>query len=215
MDKKLKIAVLGATGKVGSHFVKQALDKGYALQVLVRSESKFKYNKNNNISVVVGNSTNLKDVEKVMTGVDYVVSCLGNVKINKKYIHIMKDSHTNILDIAAKQNKIPRCIFISSIGCGGSSWLIKAMLIMIGGKDGFNDYEAADKQIREQSIVPSILVRPYALNDNPATGLYKIIKKQTTHFAKPISRTDLASCLVDIIKNNFSNDKTVIHVGGV
>ena len=37
MDKKLKIAVLGATEKVGSHFVQQSLDKGCALRVLVRN----------------------------------------------------------------------------------------------------------------------------------------------------------------------------------
>ena len=125
----------------------------------------------------------------------------------------MKESHTNILEIAAKKTQIPKCIFISSIGCGGSSWFIKAMLSMIGGKKSFNDYEAADKQIREQSILPSILVRPYALNDKTATGKYKILKPKTIHFAKPLSRADLATCVVNIINNNNFISKT-IHVVG-
>ena len=209
----MKIAVFGATGKVGSHFVKQSLEKGYSLQVLVRDESKFGYKDNTNVSIAAGNSTNLQDIEKVINDVDYVVSLLGNVKVNQKYTHIMKESHSNILEIAAKKTQIPKCIFISSIGCGGSSWFIKAMLSMIGGKKSFNDYEAADKQIREQSIVPSILVRPYALNDKPATGKYKILEPKTIHFAKPVSRADLATCIIDIIDNNNFVSKT-IHVVG-
>ncbi|MGB2062286.1 MAG: NAD(P)H-binding protein [Candidatus Puniceispirillales bacterium] len=84
---------------------------------------------------------------------------------------------------------------------------------MVGGKKSFNDYEAADKQVREQSIVPSILVRPYALNDKAATGEYKILKPKTIHFAKPISRADLATCLVSITENNNFLNKT-IHVVG-
>ena len=209
----MKIAVFGATGKVGSHFVKQSLEKGYSLQVLVRDESKFGYKDNTNVSIAAGNSTNLQDIEKVINDVDYVVSLLGNVKVNQKYTHIMKESHTNILEIAAKKTQIPKCIFISSIGCGGSSWFIKAMLSMIGGKKSFNDYEAADKLIREQSIVPSILVRPYALNDKAATGKYKILESKTIHFAKPVSRADLATCIIDIIDNNNFVSKT-IHVVG-
>lgn len=213
MGKNLKIAVFGATGKVGSHFVKQSLEKGYSLQVLVRDKSKFVYKDNANVSIAVGNSTNLQDVEKAIIEVDYVVSLLGNVKVNQKYTHIMKESHSNILEIAAKKTQIPKCIFISSIGCGGSSWFIKAMLSMIGGKKSFNDYEAADKQIREQSIVPSILVRPYALNDKAAAGKYKILEPKTIHLAKPVSRADLATCIIDIIDNKNFISKT-IHVVG-
>jgi putative NADH-flavin reductase len=213
MDKNLQIAVLGATGKVGSHFVKQSLDKGFSLRVLARNKSIFEYKNKSDVSIVVGNSTNLKDVEELITNVDCVVSLLGNVKADYQYTNIMQKSHANILKIAARRNKIPKCIFISSIGCGGSSWIIKAMLSMVAGKKSFNDYEAADKQVREQSIVPSILVRPYALNDKAATGEYKILKPKTIHFAKPLSRADLATCLVSITENNNFLNKTVHVVG--
>ena len=57
MDKNLRIAVLGATGKLGSHFVKQSLDKGFSLRVLVRNKSIFEYKNNSDVSIVVGNST--------------------------------------------------------------------------------------------------------------------------------------------------------------
>ena len=213
MGKNLKIAVLGAIGKVGSHFVKQSLEKGFSLRLLVRSKSSFENINNSDVSIFVGDSTNLKGVEKLIIDVDCVVSLLGNVKANNQYTTIMQKSHANILKVAGKRNKIPKCIFISSIGCGGSSWLIKVMLSMIGGKKSFNDYEAADKQVREQSIVPSILVRPYALNDKTPTGEYKILKPKTIHFAKTLSRADLAKCIVNIVENTkFLNQ--IIHVVG-
>ena len=180
---------------------------------MVRNKSSFENINKSDVSVVFGDSTNLKDVEKLIIDVDCVVSLLGNVKANNKYTTIMQKSHANILKVAGKRNKIRKCIFISSIGCGGSSWIIKSMLSMIGGKKSFNDYEAADKQVREQSIVPSILVRPYALNDKTPTGEYEILKPKTIHFAKPLSRADLAKCIVSIAENSkFINQ--IIHVVG-
>ena len=84
---------------------------------------------------------------------------------------------------------------------------------MVAGKKSFNDYEAADKQVREQSIVPSILVRPYALSDKTPTGEYEILKPKTIHFAKPLSRADLAKCIVSIAENSkFINQ--IIHIVG-
>ena len=77
----------------------------------------------------------------------------------------MYKSHDNILTAASKQTNIPKCILISSIGCGGTSWIIKQMLTLIGGKASFADYEKADKRIREEKSVPFVLVRPYALTD--------------------------------------------------
>ena len=124
MDKNIKIAVFGAIGNLGDYFVRQALDKGYYLRVLVRNESKFNHHENPKIEVMVGDATKSDDVAKVVEGTDVVVSCLGNVK----KVHIMEKSHSNILAVAAEQENIPRCVFISSIGCGGTSWLIKTIL---------------------------------------------------------------------------------------
>ena len=129
---------------------------------------------------MVGDATKPEDVAKVVKGVDEVVSCLGNVKKDGEYILIMEKSHSNILDVAAEQVNIPRCVFISSVGCGGTSWLIKTMLTMIGGKPSFDDYEVADKRIREESKVPHLIVRPYALTDKSGTGKYKIIEKHNS-----------------------------------
>ena len=214
MVKNIKIAVFGATGNLGNHFVIQSLDKDYGLRVLVRNESKFIHREKHNVDVVVGDATKFEDVVKVVKGVDVVVSCLGNVKKDGVSILIMEKSHSNILDVAAEQENIPRCVFISSVGCGGTSWLIKKMIIMIGGKSSFNDYEAADKRIREESTVPRLLVRPYALTDKQGTGEYKVIEKQSATFAKSVSRSDVATFLVNAIEDKTWDGTPGIQLGG-
>ena len=101
MDKNKKIGGFGATGNLGDHFVRQTLDKGYDLYVLVRNESKFKHRENPKVKVMVGDATKPEDVAKVVKGVNVVVSCLGNVKKEGEYILVMEKSHSNILDVAA------------------------------------------------------------------------------------------------------------------
>jgi hypothetical protein len=53
---------------------------------LARNKSIFEYKNKSDVSIVVGNSTNLKDVEELITNVDCAVSLLGNVKAKNQYI---------------------------------------------------------------------------------------------------------------------------------
>ena len=121
MNIDLTVLVFGANGKLGSHFVNQALAAGYKIKSFVRSPEKYKI-LNNRVEVFKGDVTNYHDVESAIKGSDIVVSCLGNP--NKKVL-IMKQAYNNIMSAASKQFKPPRCIMISSIGLGGSAWFVK------------------------------------------------------------------------------------------
>ena len=103
------------------------------LRVRVRNESKFKHHENPEIEVMVGDATKSDNVAKVVVGTDVVVSCFGYAKRG----HMIEKSHSNIPAVATEQEKIPRGVFISSLGCGGTSGLIKTRFIMIGGKSSF------------------------------------------------------------------------------
>ena len=214
MNNKTIIAIFGANGKIGSHFVEQALDAGYSLKAFVRNSAKSKHAANPNIEVLEGDATNAEDVERAVAGVDVVVSCLGNVKVNGKYVTIMHAAHDNILTAAAKQPKAPRCILISSIGCGGTSWIIKQMLTLLAGKTSFSDYERADKRVREETSVPFLLVRPYALTDKAGKGKYYVTKEQNGTFLKPISRADVAKFILDAVPNPQWDGNPGVLLGG-
>ena len=209
MDNKKTIAVFGGTGKVGAHFIQLALDAGYNLQVLVRNQSKFNHSDHENVDMIVGDATNMDDVEKTVSGADLVVSCLGGTS----KVLIMENSYNNIMSAAAKQAHPPRCIMISSIGMGGSSWVIKIMLTLIGGKAMIDDFERGDKRVREETLVPFVLVRPYALTDKPGTGMYRIIPGKDGTFAKPISRADVALFFLHCIEDN-QWDSGPVMLGG-
>ena len=133
MKNGMTITVFGANGNLGSHFVNQALEAGFKIKAFVRNAASFEHSNNSKVEVIKGNATSLRDVEIAVTNTDVVVSCLGN----PKKVQIMYKSHDNILTAASKQTNIPKCILISSIGCGGTSWIVKQMLTLIGGKASF------------------------------------------------------------------------------
>ena len=112
----MNIALLGATGAVGGHFLTKALAAGYAVKALVRTPEKLR--KDASLSELKGDVANPVDVAELIRGTDVVVSCLGNVK----GMLIMEKAAEVILQTAAEQSKPPKCLFISSIGCGGTSW---------------------------------------------------------------------------------------------
>ena len=209
MTKNKTIAIFGATGKVGSEFVNMALQDGYSLRVLIRRKKSFKAIDDNRIEVFEGDVTNPEHVENVIVGADIVVSVLGNTHRN---VLIMENATENIFRAATAQSNPPRCLMISSVGVGGSSWLIKAMLTLIGGAATFADYESAEARVRNEKQVPFLVIRPYALTDKPATGKYKIIPGDTAHFAKPIARADVAQFFLESVADS-SRDGTSVNIG--
>ena len=204
------ITVFGANGQLGSHFVSQALMKGFKIKAFVRNAANYIHVDNSNLEVIEGNTTKIGDVEKAISNSDFVVSCIGN----PKKAQIMFKSHDNILNAASKQTNTPKCILISSIGCGSTSWIIKQMLMLIGGKASFMDYEKADKRISDEKSVPFVLVRPYALTDKKGQGKYAVTKKQNGTLLKSISREDVATFMLDAIKYNQWDGSPGVLLGG-
>ncbi|GAA3714293.1 SDR family oxidoreductase [Salinicoccus jeotgali] len=72
----MNILLLGATGRVGSHILKHALDEAHHVTVLVRDAEKLQ-SESANLTVVEGNVMNRSDVLNAMNGKDMVISALG------------------------------------------------------------------------------------------------------------------------------------------
>src|SRR5689334_10714563 len=75
----MKLAIFGAAGRTGILLVQQALEEGHEVVALVRTPSKLSIG-NQRLTVVQGDVTQLADVERVVQGVDAVLSVLGHVK---------------------------------------------------------------------------------------------------------------------------------------
>ncbi len=220
MIKKQTITVFGANGSVGRHFIQQALNEGYTLRGFVRDRVKFEEGENlpiqvpkidaSKIEIIEGDATNEEDVARGVAGSDLIVSCLGSSKTTQ----IMYSSHDNILKAASTQSKIPRCLLISSIGCSGTSWIIKTVITLMGEKGAFADYEKADRRILEEKTVPFLLFRPHGLTNREGTGEYYVTQKQRGTFLRPISRSDLAKFILDGCENLEWDGRPGVLIGG-
>ena len=208
---KKTVLVFGANGNVGSHFVNQALEAGYKIKAFLYSAKSYEHANNSNVEVVQGDATNYDDVAKAVSGVDIVVSCLGNPP--KKKIYIMDKAYENIMLAASDQPNPPRCLMISSIGVNGSSWFVGFLLRLFNGKEGWADYEKAEKRVLEEKDVPFVAIRPAGLTDKQGKGKYRIINKPTVFFPKFISRSDVAKFFVGCLSDTSFDGKAVMIQG--
>jgi putative NADH-flavin reductase len=72
----MRIAVLGATGRTGQHFVRQALAAGHTVRALVRAPERVR-EVNPHLTLVPGDARDAASVRALVRGADAVVSCLG------------------------------------------------------------------------------------------------------------------------------------------
>ena len=82
MTRQSMFLVLGATGGTGKHFVRQALADGHKVRALVRSPGKLPAGPTN-LEVVHGSITDVTDTDRLVAGVDFVVSMLGDKNLQK------------------------------------------------------------------------------------------------------------------------------------
>ena len=183
------IAVLGATGGVGTRLVPMLLQRGHTLKVLARSEKKAQETlppAGSSLSVVLGDSTNAQNVETLVQGCDVVVSCIGNAK----GVHIMEASMKTLVAVMRKQKAAQKqklyAITTYGVGAPCSSNFINFVLGLIIGRTSINDYDAADQLLLSQSDCgsggdgPTItVVRPTGLrNEGPAPAPSEVGKQQ-------------------------------------
>lgn len=186
-EKVRKIGVLGATGGVGSAFVKFALNRGHDVRAMCRTPSKM--SEHANLEVIKGDSVSAEDVAKLVDGVDCVVCAVGNEKHR-----IMEKTAANILAANPK-----RVIFITSLGMGGSSPTIRTILGLIVGFAQIHDCEAADTLIRGATC-PWTVVRPTALSTEPGVGKYLATEKGGIGI-RTLSKEDVALFMADSIED--------------
>jgi len=97
-----KVAIFGGTGMTGVCAVKEALDMGKVVRLLVRNESRIPDEFKQKVEVVVGDVTNISDVEKTLSGVDQVVVVLGTRNCLKPTTEL-STGLKNIVDSMSKE----------------------------------------------------------------------------------------------------------------
>ncbi|KIL50109.1 hypothetical protein KP77_14840 [Jeotgalibacillus alimentarius] len=104
----MKIALFGATGRVGSVILERALQDGHHIQALVRDPALNSHDPH--LMYIQGDASVKNDVEQTIAGADAVISALGTDKndaLTKSMIHILP---------AMRKHGIKRIVTISTAG---------------------------------------------------------------------------------------------------
>jgi len=209
---RLRVLVLGATGRTGRELVRQALEQGHQVTVLVRKPKKMKM-EHPNLRVVEGNVLNYASVESAMRGQSAVLCALGT----KRFFYpnrVLSNGTANILR-AMKDCGVPRLICESSLGVGnsvgrlgilGTFLLVPLILPFI-----FWDKLRQEKLIQE-SDVDWVIVRPAKLTNAPPRGKYRYGRNVGNYiWTNRIARADVA----DFMLKQLTDDNCIGSAVGI
>lgn len=197
------LIVFGATGPTGREFVKQALDKGCELTIVVRDPLSFDMN-HPKMKVIKGDVMKRSSFENEMLGKDAVISCLGSGGKTKPTL-IYSKGIENIISTMEKSS-VKRITCISALCLSTNdrmSFMGKLLTKFVQKiyKEPYKDMRSMEK-ILEKANLQWTIVRPPMLTNKTKTGIYRL--GINGHISRPfsISRADLASYMLKSINDS-------------
>lgn len=192
-----RIALFGASGKTGRHFLQLALAKGYAVKALVRNPEKLKVH-SNQLEIVRGDVLQAADVDKTVAGTDMVVSLFGHVKGSPKWLQTNGTQH---IVSAMKKYGIYRIISLSGGGLPYEKDQPKFMDHLIRGIMKLAVPHILDDAIRHAQVLREspldwTVVRGPRLTDTPRKGAYRV-GWVGVNASTQIGRADLADFILE------------------
>ncbi|OWR27734.1 hypothetical protein CDO73_21330 [Saccharibacillus sp. O23] len=184
----MRIAVLGATGRVGGHIVEYALRGGHEVSALVRDRGKI--DPREGLTVIEGNVLNEKDVKRVLEKADAVISAL-----NTDGTTTLSDSMPIILDVMHEFG-IRRIVTIGTAGILQSR-TEPDRLRYESNESRRRSTRAAEEHRRVYELLSATdlewtIVCPTYLPDGEYTGQYRVEKDYLPEGGKEISVADTA-----------------------
>jgi putative NADH-flavin reductase len=79
MERRIKIAVIGGTGKSGKYLVKQLINQGFHFKILLRKPESFQIN-SRLVEIVKGDAREYNSFHSLIDGCQAVISTLGQPK---------------------------------------------------------------------------------------------------------------------------------------
>lgn len=214
---KQKIAVLGATGRTGIWVVKEALQRGYAVNALVREQSSLNI-EHPDLTIVKGTPTALVDLKRVMDGCEAVLNALNISRKNEWWLWSeLSSSPTFLSDVAQKlvelapEMKVNRYLTVTAWGTGVTKEEIPGWFrfFINNTKIGITylDHERQET-IWEKSNLDWTVVRPVGLtNDTEEKPVGVLLETKNTKPANmTISRRMVAQFMLDALE-----ESTYIH----
>jgi nucleoside-diphosphate-sugar epimerase len=119
-----KLLITGATGKVGSRFVKRMLAKGYDVRILVRDAAKASEFAEHGAKVVIGDLNNADTLPPAVKDIDAVIHIAAFFRSFTDNEGIIKTNHSGTMALAnaAMAAGVKRFVFTSTGNVYGSDY---------------------------------------------------------------------------------------------
>lgn len=206
-DTKMKVVVLGASGRTGKVLIRQTLTRGHLVTAVVRNADKITPAKN--LTVVTADVTSAADLTRVFRGHDAVLSTLGNNNAKLKLI----ERSTRAIIPAMQKNDINR--FITELSFGAAkhvrfSSIVKGLTRLAIGKMLLD--QATGAAILEESKIDWTVVFAVALTNGALTKQMRVFKdNERVGLRNKISRNDVAYFMLEALENHtFIRQEPVI-----
>ena len=172
-ELRMKILILGATGRTGKLILEEALNQGYEVNCLVREPKKIKKN-HNNLKIFKGSPEQISDLENAIKDCGGIISSL-NISRESDFPWsklrtpptFLSDVINNIISLTGKSG-LARIIVCSAWGVAETekeipiwfNWLIKYSNIGVA----YKDHERQENKLKKSKLNWTI-VRPTGLTN--------------------------------------------------
>lgn len=203
----MKIAVIGATGGVGTHVVRQGLSAGHQVTAVVRNPSRLAVDAQPGLDVVTADVMDPDELGQLLSGRDAVISALGPPTAAPTTV--VRDGARSTIT-AMHASGVRRLLIVSAAAMHThgddpfTRFVVKPVLGRIL-RHPFADMRAAEALIRESALDWTI-VAPPRLTDGPATGKVRSSIDRTVRRGYAIRRADVAGFLLRAM-----TDEDLVH----
>lgn len=198
MITRVRLTILGATGRIGRHAVEQAVGAGHEVAVLVRDSGRLG-DLRDRVRVVTGTVSEPEAVDEAVAGAEAVISAIGPDGNDPVEVERLRAGMRNTL-AAMERHGVPRIVNLSGAGItapGERKPLLDNLASRIVRRLARHVVEAKQGEYDEMagSEVEWIAVRPALVTDGPLTGRY-VAGPHALRAGARISRADVAHLML-------------------
>jgi putative NADH-flavin reductase len=199
----MKITVFGATGGIGGHVVRQALDAGHKVTAVVRDPARFDVSHPALEVATVPGLTDPEVLRPVLEASDAAISGVG--PRGRKDGPIASSTTRGILR-AMEASGVRRFVAVSAVPVGpvpkGEGFVNRRILLPLisaFARDVYVDLAEMEDEIR-RSTTEWTIVRPPKLTNKPLSGKYRTIVGENVPRGYTISRADVAHLMLRVLE---------------
>ena len=196
----MKVAIFGATGRIGGHVLNWAIDAGHDVHALARNAAALR--PRDGLTVTGGDVLDPAVVAAVVSGADAVLSTLGPRGLDGfRAAELLAPAASNIIEGMHKTGA-HRLISVSAAGAfvtedPDMSWPVKQILPRIFART-YADVQRMEQVVRASDL-DWTLVRPARLVNAPGTGEYRMRADYAPPGGGKIARADVAHFIAAVL----------------